>query len=41
MVHVCVGMPGWQQYQSMGEQNPLVEDPSKRLGMGGSYTSKI
>ena len=41
MVHVCVGLPGWQQYKYMGDENPLVEDPSKRLGMGGSYTSKI
>jgi hypothetical protein len=35
MVHVCVGFPGWQQDPS------LVEDPSKNLGMGGSFTSKI
>lgn len=41
MVHVCVGLPGWRQYAHLYEQNPLVEDPSKRLGMGGSYTSKI
>jgi hypothetical protein len=40
MVHVCVGLPGWQQYQQY-EDNPLVEDPSKLLGMGGSYTSKV
>jgi hypothetical protein len=41
MVHVCVGLPGWQQYAAMYEDNPLVEDPSKRLGMGGQYTSGI
>jgi hypothetical protein len=41
MVHVCVGLPGWQQYAQLYEDNPLVEDPSKRLGMGGSYTSTI
>ena len=41
MVHVCVGLPGWQRYAQLYEQNPLVEDPSKRLGMGGSYTSKV
>ena len=41
MVHVCVGLPGWRQYAHLYEQNPLVEDPSKRLGMGGSYTSKV
>ena len=35
MVHVCVGWPGWQQDESR------VEDPSKLLGMGGNYTSKI
>jgi hypothetical protein len=35
MVHVCVGFPGWQADPS------LVEDPSKNLGMGGSFTSKI
>jgi len=41
MVHVCVGLPGWRQYAHLYEDNPLVEDPSKRLGMGGSYTSQI
>lgn len=41
MVHVCVGLPGWRQYAHLYENNPLVEDPSKRLGMGGSYTSRI
>jgi len=41
MVHVCVGLPGWRQYAHLYEDNPLVEDPSKRLGMGGSYTSKV
>jgi hypothetical protein len=41
MVHVCVGLPGWQQYAALYENNPLVEDPSKRLGMGGQYTSGI
>lgn len=41
MVHVCVGLPGWRQYTYLNEDNPLVEDPSKRLGMGGAYTSKI
>lgn len=41
MVHVCVGLPGWRQYAHLYEDNPLVEDPSKRLGMGGSYTSRI
>jgi hypothetical protein len=41
MVHVCVGLPGWERYAQFYEQNPLVEDPSKRLGMGGSYTSKV
>ena len=41
MVHVCVGLPGWQQLAHMGEDNPLVEDPSKRLGMGGNFTSKV
>ena len=33
-VHCLVGMPGW-------ETNGHIEDPSKRLGMGGAYTSKI
>lgn len=41
MVHVCVGLPGWQQYAGSYEDNPLVEDPSKRLGMGGSFTSAV
>lgn len=41
MVHVCVGLPGWEQYAVLYEDNPLVEDPSKRLGMGGSYTSRV
>lgn len=41
MVHVCVGLPGWQRYAASYENNPLVEDPSKKLGMGGSYTSKV
>lgn len=41
MVHVCVGLPGWQQYAQQYEDNPLVEDPSKRLGMGGEYTSGV
>lgn len=41
MVHVCVGLPGWQQYSHLYEQNPLVEDPSKELGMGGEYTSGV
>lgn len=41
MVHVCVGYPGWQQYAHLYEDNPLVEDPSKLLGMGGSYTSRV
>jgi hypothetical protein len=41
MVHVCVGLPGWRQYAHLYEQNPLVEDPSKRLGMGGKFTSRI
>ena len=41
MVHVCVGLPGWQQYAHLYEQNPLVEDPSKRLGMGGSFTDRV
>lgn len=41
MVHVCVGLPGWRQYADRYEDNPLVEDPSKRLGMGGKYTSKV
>ena len=36
MVHVCVGFPGWQN----GDPS-LVEDPSKLLGMGGDYTSKV
>jgi hypothetical protein len=35
MVHVCVGWPGWQQDPS------LVEDPSKALGMGGNFTSRV
>jgi hypothetical protein len=41
MVHVCVGLPGWQQYAYMEDDNPLVEDPSKRLGMGGNFTSQV
>ncbi len=41
MVHVCVGMPGWQRYAHLYEENPLVEDPSKILGMGGEYTSGV
>lgn len=41
MVHVCVGLPGWRQYADLYEDNPLVEDPSKRLGMGGKFTSGI
>jgi len=41
MVHVCVGLPGWRQYANLYEQNPLVEDPSKRLGMGGSFTDQV
>jgi len=41
MVHVCVGLPGWQRYAHLYEQNPLVEDPSKKLGMGGQFTSKV
>lgn len=41
MVHVCVGLPGWERYQHLYEDNPLVEDPSKRLGMGGGYTNSI
>lgn len=41
MVHVCVGLPGWQRYAHLYEQNPLVEDPSKLLGMGGEYTSGV
>jgi len=41
MVHVCVGLPGWEKYAHLYEQNPLVEDPSKLLGMGGSYTSRV
>ena len=41
MVHVCVGLPGWQRYAHLYEDNPLVEDPSKILGMGGSYTSRV
>jgi hypothetical protein len=41
MVHVCVGLPGWQQYAQQYEDNPLVEDPSKQLGMGGEYTSNV
>ena len=41
MVHVCVGLPGWQQYAYLKDQNPRIEDPSKRLGMGGQYTSKV
>ena len=36
MVHVCVGFPGWQN----GDPS-LIEDPSKLLGMGGNYTSKV
>lgn len=39
MVHVCVGFPGYQQYGI--ENNPLVEDPSKILGMGGEYTDEV
>jgi hypothetical protein len=39
MVHVCVGFPGWQKYGL--ENNPLVEDPSKNLGMGGNYTNGV
>lgn len=35
MVHVCVGFPGWQEDES------LIEDPSKNLGMGGEYTSGV
>ena len=35
MVHVCVGFPGWQQDES------LVEDTSKLLGMGGEYTNGV
>lgn len=41
MVHVCVGLPGWQRYAHLYEENPLVEDPSKRLGMGGAFTSRV
>ena len=41
MVHVCVGLPGWQQYAHLYEQNPLVEDPSKKLGMGGKFTNGV
>jgi hypothetical protein len=41
MVHVCVGLPGWQKYADRYEDNPLVEDPSKDLGMGGQYTSQV
>jgi hypothetical protein len=41
MVHVCVGMPGWQTYAHLYEDNPLIEDPSKILGMGGNYTSRV
>ena len=41
MVHVCVGLPGWEKYAHLYDQNPLVEDPSKLLGMGGSYTSSV
>lgn len=40
MVHVCVGYPGWQHYAHL-EDNPLIEDPSKNLGMGGQYTSRV
>ncbi len=36
MVHVCVGWPGWQY-----DEERLVEDPSKILGMGGQFTSGI
>jgi hypothetical protein len=35
MVHVLVGWPGWQKDDS------LVEDPSKLLGMGGSFTNGV
>lgn len=35
MVHVLVGHPGWQEDES------LVEDPSKLLGMGGEYTNGV
>ena len=41
MVHVCVGLPGWRQYAHLYEGNPRIEDPSKLLGMGGSFTNKI
>jgi hypothetical protein len=41
MVHVCVGLPGWQRYAHLYEENPLVEDPSKLLGMGGQYASGV
>jgi hypothetical protein len=41
MVHVCVGLPGWQRYAHLYEENPLVEDPSKILGMGGEFTSAV
>lgn len=41
MVHVCVGLPGWQRFAHLYEQNPLVEDPSKLLGMGGEYTRDV
>ena len=41
MVHVCVGLPGWQRYAEAYEDNPLIEDPSKRLGMGGQFTSQV
>ena len=34
MVHCLVGMPGWQS-------NGNIEDPSKILGMGGNFTSKV
>jgi hypothetical protein len=36
MVHVLVGWPGWRN-----DEERLVEDPSKLLGMGGEYTSQI
>lgn len=41
MVHVCVGLEGWRQYAHLYEDNPLVEDPSKLLGMGGAYTNQV
>jgi hypothetical protein len=41
MVHVCVALPGWEKYASSYEDNPLIEDPSKKLGMGGGFTNGV